>query len=692
MGIGGSKITITTYTYRIRTAMAISYGPIDEVVRLDYNSDYKYYHAGRSGEYLNLTTSENVLMGHIYWGTDSQSPSTNLGVMHTGMYYRNIAYADFWLDLGESPAMPATAFTVTRYYSPSLPDPYNNFSYISGSSSGMNPAVILYDLLTNVHYGYGLSQDLIHTDSFAAANIALNGEDLSCSVVVSTTELYSIVRAVLDWIDGELIYKEDTGQIGLRLKRKDYTLDQLLQIHATDIRAQTFELQRPSWYATKNVIYVNFNDINRECDQNLVYSEDIGNFNLTGNQRVHEFNFDMFTDPSMAQKVATRLLHRHTYPWSKVSFECFNAKGDLLSIYEPFILQHEYYGVDAVYRVTEKRRQGPNIWKIEATEECFCVNAAFAAGYDEPYPYPPYVDPVTINWNYRLLNSYYRGYLVLGYSDDQTTDTIVDSFEVSTDAGGCSCDYACVGRLSTPITSGHSASIHVEKDRHFQEDFSLVGYVLIGDEIMKIDSVSESEDSVIYTSSNSSRGLEGTTQASYSIGEKVYALDCRAFVASNMLPGTTYTMEIYPHYMYPIPYWDNEDAVTFEVTWESLIDMPMNPYNLDADSYDASANITFTWDWDSRIHPIPTPCSGLSAYPQTDTGNGYVDQILGWRLCLYELGGTSSLITTYTTSDVTSFLSSYISRAAVGLYTGFKLNVYAQGVKGLDSLPATIDI
>jgi hypothetical protein len=689
-GKGKGKVILTTYTYQIKTAMAISFGPLSEFFRLDFNSDYKYYNAGNSGT-LALNTSDNILMGNIYYGNDGQSPSPNLSKMHEGLSYNHIAYADFWLDLGEAPSMPNTAFTVTRYYVPTLPG--GSWGSTTGSCSGMNPAIVLYDILTNPHYGYGLSTDLLHSDSFSGASNQLAAEDLTVSTCIATMELYAIVRAILDWVDGELVYREDTGQIGLRLRRKDYTLDQLVQVHADDMRAQTFELQRPSWYGTKNVIYVNFLDITRECDQNLVYSEDVGNFNLTGNQRVHEFNFDVFTESSMAQKVATRLLHRHTYPWAKVSFECFSSKGDTLRVFEPFWLQHSYYGVDAVFRVTEKRRQGPNIWKIEAVEENFCVNAAFAAGYDEPYPTPPYVDPLAISsWSYRVLNSYYRGYLILGYSDDQTTNVILDCFAVTSGAASAMSYYACIGRLTTPITSGHLANIYVDKDKHFQDDFSTIGYILIGDEIMKIDSASETEDQVYYTSGLTSRGLESTVQDSYSIGEKVFAVDCRAFVADNMLQDEEYTMEIFPHYMFPTPEFDSDDSITYSIIWNSLIDMPMNPFDLDGDSYDPAADITFTWDWNSRQRPIPTPCSGLSAYPQTDTGNGWVDQILGWRVCHYELEGTSALITTYLTPDARSFASTYGSRAGVGLYTGFKLNVYARGVKGFDSLPATIDI
>jgi hypothetical protein len=687
MGIG-SQIKITTYTYRIRTAYAITYGPIDEFIRFDYNSDYKTYYAARSGSVLNLNTSENVLSGQIWWGNASQGTSPNLSVMHEGMNYNNICYGDFHLDLGSSPAMPAVAFTVTRYYAPDLPKGYS-WGSITGSSSGMNPAVMLYDLLTNQVYGYGLSADDIYIDSFVGASNQLANEDLTCSTVIDTAEVYAVVRAVLDWIDGELIYREDVGKIALRLRRKDYTLDQLVQVTASDIRAQTFDLQRPSWYATKNVVYVNFNDINRECDQNLVYAEDLANYNMTGNQRVQEFNFNIFTEGSMAQKVATRQLHRHSYPWAKVTFECFADKGDALKVFEPFWLQHDYYGVAAVFRITEKRRQGPNIWKIECVEECFCANSAFAAGVDEPYPIVPYVTPQSIDWDYRILNSYYRGYLVLGYSNDQTTDVILDSFVVESDVGLSTCDYACVGRLVNPVTSGHDATLYVQKDKHFQDDFSTVGYVLIDDEIMKIDSASETTDQVTYLSSNAHRALEETTQANHSVGAKVFALDCRAFVASNMIPGHTYTMSITAHYMYPILWFDSDDAVTYEIVWEPLTDMPKNPVIQSHSSDNYLQDITFTWKAQNRAAPIPTPCSGLTAYPQTDS----VDQILGYKICQCHQGaGTTSLLTTYIDPGTTSYTSTRAERIAAGICTSFRFEVYSRGVKGFDSLPATIDI
>ena len=714
MGVGGSKVTITTYTYRIRTQIAVTFGPVDEFIRLDYNSDYKYYNTARSHQSLIFNTSENILFGEFRWGTDSQGDTGQNYWYHGGesLSYKNIAFASFWLDLGQSPSMPATAFTVTRYYVPSLPNSLF-WPATTGSSSGMNPAVVLYDLITNPHYGYGLPVEFIHHESFMTACSQLSSEDLSISICISTVELYAIVRSVLDWIDGELVYKEDTGQIGLRLRRKDYTLDQLTIITAEEIRAQTFELQRPSWFATKNVVYVNFLDINRECDQNLVYAEDIGNFNLTGNQRVHEFNFDVFTDPTMAQKVATRQLHKHSYPWAKVSFECFTEKGDTLRVFEPFWLQHVYYGVNAVFRVTEKRREGPNIWKIEAVEESFCVNAAFRPGYEPPTIRPTHADPESLPFGYTLFNSYYRGLHVLGYCSAIMTPEIYaanivqDSYHVAVEDAETTVSCALIGYVNEE-TLNH---IYIRNTtNHFTDDVSLLDYVLVGNEIVRPHVISGSQNDINLwwetdgkwppkvINLDQQRGLEGTTVCDHLYGERCYALQGREFSPTNLQKDMTYTMEITPHYMTPIPWWDTDESITFPITWLPLINMPMPPYDLIPGATATpgitstyQVDITFTWNHASRVAPIPTPCAGLSAYPQTDTGDGLIDQILGWRICYNDLCGMTTLATTYLPLDARSYVSTFDYRSGIGLYMGFSLDVFAQGVRGYDSLPSRYD-
>ena len=676
--------TVTYYTYRIRTATAICFGPIDKFVRFDYNSDFKDYNQTNTGSPFDIDISDQILYAKLYWGTNSQpADTTNLGQMHTALYYRNICYASFHLDLGKTPSMPATSYTVCRWYIPAgFGTLYNKLS-----ASSLNPAVILYDILTSPHYGFGLSTSLIDLTSFTDARDTLYSEDLGYSTSIQGGEVYATVRAILDWVDGELVYDEDTNKIALKLRRH-YTYTPFLpEVTEENIKAQTFELTRPSWYATKNCIYVNFFDTERECDQNAVYAEDLANYNLTGNVRVQEFNFDCFTNADMAQKVAIRLLYRHSFPHASIQFVCFGSKGDELQLFEPFAFSHSYYGISGTFRVTEKRREGPNLWKIEAMEERYMSPAAVATNATESYNtsniYGTFesVD----SWSFRLLDSYYRDLLFLGYSNDQSTNTILDAFDVLTGSSSRRVDYACIGRLKTSILGSGSATVYCDLDRHFQTAPSAVNFILVDDEIMKVDSMSETTTTVTYNCSTASRAYEDTTIASHSVSAKVYMLDCKAIDSVNLVPGVTITLQATPHYMYPKPWIDFNDMDSMNYTYQGLIKVPMEPSNINASSSDPTADITFTWTFESRDAPLPIPCTGLSPYPQVESGGSLKDQIIGWKIWHSYTSGTTSLLTVYTDSTPTSYVSTYAARSAAGLTGNFKIWVSARGILGYDS-------
>ncbi len=690
-GGGSSKTTIIWYSYEVTIGVAVSMGPIDKFVRFDYNCDYTTYNAYRSGDYLNLYTSESVKYSRFWWGTNTQTPDPLLSGLHEGMYYRNVAYTSLRVDLGAQPSMPATAFYVCRWY---RPDALSTVT-AQTSSYGLNPAILIYDLLTNQHYGFGLSAEVVDTDSFITVGNILTEEDVGYSTVIQGGELYNTLRAVLDWIDGELIYDEDTAKVALKLRRYDYDVSGLVTVTESDMRANTFEFNRPSWYATKNCVYVNFFDINRECDQNAVYAEDLGNYNMTNNIRVQEFNFECFTTESMAQKVAMRLLHRQTYPYAKVTFECFANKGDLLDIYDPFVLVHSYYGVNGVYRCTERRKQGPNLWKIEAIEDSIMpAGATMAIGFQpDDVPFLVYGNflPVT-DWGYRILESYYRGSLVLGYTDDQITETSLDRFRVDTGVSVRYVDYACIGRLKGGITIsiGGDATVEIYKDRHFKTALQNVHYLLIDDEIMKVSSYTETTSTATFNCPHANRAKEGTVEATHGGGAKVFMIECKSISSDSLLPGATYTLEIFPHYMYPKPTYDVNGSKTTNIFVQGLLYEPMEPTGLTASSSNYLDDITFSWTKQNREGPAPPVCTGLTPYPQYTTGSsGYEDQIIGWKIMHTTIAGTSSLLTVTIDESARSYTSTYAARCAAGLSTGFKFWVAARGINGYDSPAAT---
>jgi len=697
--MGKPEVHVYTYTYRIRTAIAICYGPIDKFYRLDFNSDFEIYDAsaGSGSTPLSFSTGDNILYGSLHWGTSDQGNDYNLSQMHGGstLYYRNVCYASFHLDLGHGPSMPATAFTVARW-----PDVFNDnkLDQIFSTSWGFNPASVVYDLLTNTIYGFAIAATYIDTDSFEDARSTVYSEGFGFSTCIQSGDLYTVIRSALDWMDGELLYDETSGKIKLRLRREDYNEAELIEVTQSDMRAQTFDLTRPSWYSTKNVIYVAFSDVYRECDQNIVYSEDLGNFNLTNNLRVQEFNFDVFIDSDTAQRVANRLLSKNSYPYARVSFECFASKGESIKIFDPIRVRHSYYGVDAIFRVTEKRYEGANLWKIEAVEEKFPATQIYDVPAEEPYdPYVSggYTEKYTVTWYYRYLETKYRGLLILGYTPDGTTPCTLASFRVDTDYFAETKRYGSVGLLASSLSADHDATIYITLDKHFEQDATTLKYVLIDDEIFGIDSAELDGDYIVYTSSLSNRGLEETVKATHLAGARVFVIECRAIGSSSQIPDTELTYTITPIYSNPTPYADRDGSQTFDYTYQGLIKKPSPPKDISTSPSSPTSHddITFSWLRDNRVSPIPVPCAGLSAYPTTDTGDGLEDQIYGWRLKYFTSAGVTPNLTVELNPSVMSHTSTVTDRAAAGMtYGAFRLEVYAMGLYGYDGGPATYEI
>jgi hypothetical protein len=660
MGFGAPTATTTTYTYSIRWAVAVCFGPVNKFVRLDYNSNFKNYVNYDPPTPISLQQNKkNIKYGKFYWGDTAQGPDSSLQVMHkvgsvdNTLNYRNIAYVSFHSNLGQSPSMPATTFTVIRYYSPLSGVYPNTFP----SSYGLNPVQVLYDILTNNIYGFGLSATLIDSASFLSAGSTLGPpENISVGTAITGGELYPKVREILDWIDGELVYNEPTGKISLILHRKTTSS---ITINESDMRAKTFELTRPSWFATKNCIILNFMDIRRECDQNCVYSENLANFNFTGTLRVQEFNFDIFTDYTTAKKVCNRLLHKQSYPYSKVTFECFGTKGDSLQIFQPFNLSHAYYNMSNVsFRVTEKRREGPNVWKIEAVEECPALNYEVNADEDTE---DPFYDFTRITWSYFALETYYRGFMILGYSTNQVAgDPVLNGFGITTSDsvdGNLLCDgfvsYPRIGTLTIPFSSGGGDAINVSLDRHFHDDLAAVTYILICSqtesptqhtltdgsyEIFKVSLKSSDDTSAIYSFNPADRGLEETPHLDHAIGDHCFMVNDRSYPPWGLEPEEPYIWGVAPHYSYPGPFYDDEDVKSLTMAYNGLLEIPhiQGPVTWTSGGFNGS--VRFKWTRDNRDRPskgLPSPGEGLDAYPMEHVGGVWRDVIVGWHVLHY---------------------------------------------------------
>jgi len=686
---GAPDVHIITYTYNVRSAIVFAWGPIDVFLRLDLNSDFTIhnkYRASAAGlvhemlndgvwtlptgsayapipiasDYFSLSTGGPIWAGNIYFGTSTQPVdnglNTYMGHSEWTPAYRDTAYLAAQWNLGSNPSVPAVSFTFARYYAPCNLILRNVIDDPDGGR-GINPAQALYDILTNQNYGFGLDVELLAVESFVEVGETLYLEGLGLGHAIVGGEIFNSVRTMLDWIDGELVYVR--GKIFLKLRRFDYIIANLPLITDVDIKARSFVFTRPSWYATKNVVYVNFNDIHREHDQNTVYAENLANQNLSGTVRVQEFNFDVHTNVVTAQKVCNRLLHRQSYPWTVVEFECFTA-GDVLEVYECFRLKHDYYNLSGVFRVVEKVKQGPNVWKIQAIEDLHAPETAFV-GFEFEVDHPQYWDPGNVEWDVRFYESYYRGLLALPYSLTPITFRAGASFnwnlinnkpgmewyevppldavlyQIDLDGDGVydwadETLYACIGTVSPlngPAISG--MDFIMEPDFHYRWDVTAVKTILVGDEMMKVASIEPyEEDTTKWLVTIEERYIESSPKAYWTFldppasppaNSRVFNPDCRALNTEiPRLYTGTYDFHMTPHYLLPRPHYDSDGIKIKRQSFFELIKRPMDVYRggLVWNPNVWETTHTHYIYYASREQPIPIPCAPLSKYPQAD--------------------------------------------------------------------------
>ncbi|MEM4720578.1 MAG: phage tail protein [Candidatus Methanomethylicaceae archaeon] len=675
----GPEVTFVYYTYEVRSAVAFAWGPIDVFLRFDVNDEFTVYnvHHGTADfasqfynngtwvlpsggkqkkmthttdDYIQLEEGKKPLKwGRVYFGTETQGvdPSLDKYMGHEGWTptYRHVAYLSAHWDLGTAPSMPATSFTFGRYFAACAGITHTVVDPDGGR--GINPAQALYDILTSKWYGFGLEETYLDVDSFIAASETLYKEGLGIGIAITGGEVYNTVRAILDWIDGELVYAH--GKISLVLRRRDYDLSSLILITEADIKARTFEFTRAAWAATKNVIYVNFNDIHREHDQNSVYAEDLANQLMTGQIRVQEYNFDVHTNVATAQKVVNRLLHRQSFPWAVVEFECFGI-GAALELFKCFKLHHRYYNLKGVFRVTEKVRQGPNLWKIQAIEDSAPLES-WLHGFEFEMDHPVYWDPSDVEWDVRFYESYYRGLLALPYSATPIyfkagatysweeiggrpgmewyatppMDSTLFLLDLDNDGDYEWADikaYASVGFIAGDYIGQYltpsGLTFVFTPDPHYMWDFTKVRYVLINNEIMELAKVEPYED-FKYIVTISKRGIE-TTEADYHpIYSRIFNIECRALNTEiPRLTTGTYDFLMVPHFLLPKPSYNFSAAKVKSQEYYDLIRRPMGwGYNsfVVFDPYAYSCKHIFMLYFESRLEPIPVPCVPLPTYP-----------------------------------------------------------------------------
>jgi hypothetical protein len=238
----------------------------------------------------------------------------------------------------------------------------------------INPALAIYEILTNGDVGLGLSPSLIDLASFAAAGATLATEGFGLSVYLDDSrEAESVIEEILQHIDGFRYRDPETGLWGLDLARDNYTVGALPLID--EVIAPEVVMRRPSWEETRNAVKVAYTDAAGGYVERVEQLHDLANVVARGGLTVvDEVRSSLVTTSANAKKLAERRLKASCRPMARFELPDVKRKAWKLREGSVFRLTRPALGItDCPCRVVKVRSGGPgsSTISIDAVEDVF---------------------------------------------------------------------------------------------------------------------------------------------------------------------------------------------------------------------------------------------------------------------------------------------------------------------------------
>jgi hypothetical protein len=232
---------------------------------------------------------------------------------HVAPAYRKLCYAVFQqLYVGTSNYLKPLAFVVRR-----CPDPLAQGAGIANINGDANPALAVYEALTNVDWGLGIPAARIDATSFAAAAVTLASEGLGISMMFDTqASADQLTGEILRHCDGLAYTDPATGLWTIVLARGGYD-PSTLPVLTVDSIIGTPDISRGSWRETTNLLTVSFLSRANNFNDRVVRAYDAANIAVTGEVRPQTIEFKGISSEAAAGLVAARVLKTLSYPLAK---------------------------------------------------------------------------------------------------------------------------------------------------------------------------------------------------------------------------------------------------------------------------------------------------------------------------------------------------------------------------------------
>jgi hypothetical protein len=345
---------------------------------------------------------QGIISGTLrfYGGSFGQErPSTEtIGdeVGATTPYHRGQIVAYFGGIFGMAASLPPISFIV---FNPCRIPGYESSSGPIGEGD-VNPAAVIYDVLTNPWGRLGNSRNLVDTASFAAAAATLEDEQHGISLLITAAnDARSVIEQVLRQIDAVLYQDPVTGLYVLNLIREDYDVGDLPMFDPSNagINGAAPELQSPLWEEAVNEVRVIYTSPEYGFVDSTALAHDMAVINAQGGRRRSaEYRFPGVTDKALAYRLAARELNFLSRPFLKLRVTV-NRDGYDLRPGDAFRFVWPEWDLDTVFRVVEMSAgtHEDGTITIDAVQDRFAVSGSvFDPPGDEIGPSAYVADPI----------------------------------------------------------------------------------------------------------------------------------------------------------------------------------------------------------------------------------------------------------------------------------------------------------
>lgn len=325
---GQKKGTASAFNYFASFAAEVCTGPCASISQVWFDDELEWDDGvTATGDTDDITIEDRGLV-HVYWGTETQDVDPVMATSgenhppYRGFCY--LVFEDLKFGQGQTNA-PNIEVVVTREI-----DPPGWFTAAPTIGNDANPALVIWDLVTNKRCGLGMDESRIDTASLLAMGEQLEAEELGLSVVVNRVQSFrQLLVELLSYVDGYYRNEAD-GTLSFGLIRPVADGTGLPVIQPDDVTSPPV-LRPGSWSRTSNQAQVQFTNGERYYKEDVVSADSDASYIITGEFRAPVYARPWITTPEIAAWSAQILAQRNGVPRGEGSISLRKSSvGDLL--------------------------------------------------------------------------------------------------------------------------------------------------------------------------------------------------------------------------------------------------------------------------------------------------------------------------------------------------------------------------